>query len=129
MNTRDFPRDQGHRPAVRRAERAIDPSAVSPIDPADKDYVNADIRPKVSGYIPSQPYKEGSLVHEGDLLFQIDPKQFQAALDQAQAGLAQARGDLQVLSERKRRALRVHLPDDVPGGLRALEGMICRALA
>ncbi len=42
---------------------------------------------------------------------------------------AQARGDFQVLGERKRRALRVHLPADVPAGLRALEGIICRALA
>jgi len=59
-----------------------------------KGYVNAEIRAKVSGYILSQPYREGSLVHEGDLLFQIDPRQFQAALDQAQAGLAQARAVL-----------------------------------
>jgi len=59
-----------------------------------KGYVNAEIRPKVSGYILSQAYKEGSLVREGDLLFQIDPKQFQAALDQAQGGLAQAQAVL-----------------------------------
>ncbi len=59
-----------------------------------KGYVNAEIRPKVSGYILAQPYREGTLVHEGDLLFQIDPKQFQAALDQAQGGLAQARAVL-----------------------------------
>jgi len=42
---------------------------------------------------------------------------------------AQARGDFQVLGERKRRALRVHLPADVSGGLRALETVIRRALA
>src|SRR5580704_10947008 len=52
--------------------------------------VNADIRARVSGYLVSQDYKEGTLVHEGDQLFQIDPSIYQAALEQAKSALAQA---------------------------------------
>ena len=53
-------------------------------------YVNADIRPQVSGYVISQNYKEGSVVRKGQVLFEIDPRPFQAALDRAQGELAQA---------------------------------------
>jgi RND family efflux transporter MFP subunit len=52
-------------------------------------YVNADIRPQVTGYVLSQVYKEGTFVRRGDVLFEIDPRQFQAALDQAKGFLAQ----------------------------------------
>src|SRR6266404_6293624 len=57
-------------------------------------YVNAQIRPQVSGYIVRQDYKEGSLVSKGQLLFQIDPRPFQAALDRAKGDLAQAQAQL-----------------------------------
>jgi RND family efflux transporter MFP subunit len=53
-------------------------------------YVNAQIQPQVSGYIVKQTYREGSPVHKGDILFEIDPRPFQAVLDQASAQLAQA---------------------------------------
>ncbi len=52
--------------------------------------VNADIRARVSGYLMSRNYKEGSLVHQGDLLFQIDPSVYEAAVEQAKSGVAQA---------------------------------------
>jgi len=52
-------------------------------------FVNAQIRAQVTGYLLTQNYKEGSEVKKGELLFQIDPRPFQAALDQAQAKLAQ----------------------------------------
>jgi RND family efflux transporter MFP subunit len=52
-------------------------------------YVNAQIRGQVSGYLLAQHYTEGSEVKKGDLLFQIDPRPFQATLDQAEAKLAQ----------------------------------------
>jgi RND family efflux transporter MFP subunit len=52
--------------------------------------VNADIRARISGYVISLNYKEGSLARKGDLLFQIDSTTYDAALEQAQAGLAQA---------------------------------------
>ncbi len=57
-------------------------------------YVNAEIRPQVSGYIIKQDYKEGSLVRKGQVLFEIDPRPFQAALDRAKGDLAQAQAQL-----------------------------------
>jgi membrane fusion protein (multidrug efflux system) len=57
-------------------------------------YVNAQIQPQVAGYVIRQVYKEGSFVHQGQILFQIDPRPFQALLDQAQAQLAQAQAQL-----------------------------------
>lgn len=54
--------------------------------------VNADIKAEVSGYLVDQVYKEGSFVSKGQLLFQIDPRPFQAALDQAQGQLAESQG-------------------------------------
>jgi RND family efflux transporter MFP subunit len=57
-------------------------------------YVNAQIRPQVSGYIIKQDYKEGSLVRKGQVLFEIDPRPFKAALDRAKGDLAQAQAQL-----------------------------------
>jgi membrane fusion protein, multidrug efflux system len=56
--------------------------------------VNAKIRAQVTGYLSNQPYKEGASVKKGDLLFEIDPRTFKAALDQAQAQLAIAKAKL-----------------------------------
>src|SRR5260221_670543 len=56
--------------------------------------VNAQIRPQVSGYIVKQDYKEGSLVRKGQVLFEIDPRPFKAALDRAKGDLAQAQAQL-----------------------------------
>jgi membrane fusion protein, multidrug efflux system len=52
-------------------------------------FVNAQIRAQVTGYLLKQNYAEGSIVKQGDLMFQIDPRPFQAVLDQALAKLAQ----------------------------------------
>lgn len=52
--------------------------------------VNAQIQPQVTGYLIKQNYKEGSFVRKGDILFEIDPRPFQAILDQAKGQLAQA---------------------------------------
>jgi len=57
--------------------------------------VNAQIRAQVAGYLLQQDYQNGSFVRKGTPLFQIDPKPFQAVLDQAKANLDQARGNLQ----------------------------------
>jgi RND family efflux transporter MFP subunit len=57
-------------------------------------YVNAQIQPQVSGYVIRQNYKEGSFVHQGQILFQIDPRPFEALVDQANAQLAQAEAQL-----------------------------------
>src|SRR5260221_11147108 len=57
-------------------------------------YVNAQIQPHVSGYIIKQDYREGSVVKKGQVLFEIDPRRFKAAIDQAKAQLAQAEAQL-----------------------------------
>src|ERR671938_2140966 len=51
-------------------------------------FINANINAQVQGYIISRDYQEGSLVKKGDLLFQIDPRPFEAALAQAKGTLA-----------------------------------------
>jgi membrane fusion protein (multidrug efflux system) len=56
--------------------------------------VDADVRAQVTGYLLKQGYQEGAFVKQGQLLFQIDPRPFQAALDQAQGQLAQAKAQL-----------------------------------
>ena len=56
--------------------------------------VNADVKAQVTGYLLKQHYKEGSYVRKGELLFEIDPRPFQAALDQAKGQLAQANAQL-----------------------------------
>ena len=57
-------------------------------------FVNAHIRAQVTGYLISQNYKEGDPIKKGDSLFEIDPRPFQAALDQAKGQLAQAEAKL-----------------------------------
>jgi membrane fusion protein (multidrug efflux system) len=56
--------------------------------------VNADVKAQVTGYLQEQDYQEGAFVRKGQLLFQIDPRPFQAALDQAEGQLAQATAQL-----------------------------------
>src|ERR1700691_467025 len=56
--------------------------------------VNADVRAQVTGYLLRQGYQEGAFVKKGQLLFEIDPRPFQAAVDQAQGQLAQAKAAL-----------------------------------
>jgi membrane fusion protein (multidrug efflux system) len=63
--------------------------------------INATIRAQVQGYLTRQLYKEGDSVRKGQTLFEIDPRPFQAALDQAKADLEQA----QASSSRSRAAL------------------------
>src|SRR5262245_56673372 len=57
-------------------------------------YINAQIRARVGGHLVSQNYREGSLVKAGDLLFQVDPRPFQTAADQADARLHLAESQL-----------------------------------
>ena len=56
--------------------------------------VNAEIRPKVDGYLLRRVYNEGGFVRQGDLLFEIDPRQLQAQVEQAQADLGQFQAQL-----------------------------------
>ena len=57
--------------------------------------VNAEIKAQVTGYLLRQNFKEGSLVKKGQLLFEIDPRPFQAAVDQANGQVAQFQGQLE----------------------------------
>jgi RND family efflux transporter MFP subunit len=57
-------------------------------------YVNAQIQPQVTGYLMKQNYREGTVVHQGDVLFEIDPRPFEAALAQTKGQLAQAEAQL-----------------------------------
>jgi membrane fusion protein (multidrug efflux system) len=56
--------------------------------------INAEIRPKVDGYLLRRVYAEGSFVRQGDLLFEIDARQVQSQLQQSQGDLAQAQAQL-----------------------------------
>ena len=56
--------------------------------------VNAEIRAQVSGYLLNQNYTEGSFVRKGQILFEIDARPFQAAVDQAKGDLAKAQAQL-----------------------------------
>jgi membrane fusion protein (multidrug efflux system) len=57
-------------------------------------YVNAQIQPQVTGYLLKQNYREGTAVQKGDVLFEIDPRPFEALLAQTQGQLAQAQAQL-----------------------------------
>jgi membrane fusion protein (multidrug efflux system) len=57
-------------------------------------YVNAQIQPQANGYLIRQDYREGSQVQGGQVLFEIDPRPFEAALEQAQGQLGQAQAQL-----------------------------------
>jgi membrane fusion protein, multidrug efflux system len=58
-------------------------------------FVNAQIQPQANGYLIQQNYREGAQVEKGQVLFEIDPRPFQAALDQAKGQLAQAKGQVE----------------------------------
>ena len=57
-------------------------------------FINAQIRPRVQGYLQSRNYREGSLVKANDLMVTIDPREYQAALNQAKADLGRAKANL-----------------------------------
>lgn len=57
-------------------------------------FVNAQIYPKIQGYLMKQAYQDGGVVAAGDVLFEIDPRQYQAALDQAKGQLGRAQAAL-----------------------------------
>src|SRR5438477_1498107 len=57
-------------------------------------FVNAQIQPQVSGYLMNQNYTEGTVVQTGQVLFEIDPRPFEAALQQSKGQLAQAEAQL-----------------------------------
>ncbi|HKS41789.1 MAG TPA: efflux RND transporter periplasmic adaptor subunit, partial [Blastocatellia bacterium] len=56
--------------------------------------VNAEIKSQVTGYLLNKNYTEGSFVRKGQLMFEIDPRPFQAAVEQAKGDLAKSQGQL-----------------------------------
>jgi multidrug efflux system membrane fusion protein len=74
--------------------------------------VNAvEVRPRVSGYLQSVNFKEGAIVRQGDLLFQIDPRPFQAEVDRLKGDLAQAKAQRARAQSDFERAERLHNND------------------
>lgn len=74
--------------------------------------VNAvEVRPRVSGYLQSVHFKEGEIVRQGDLLFQIDPRPFQAEAERLKGELAQAKAQSARAQSDFQRAERLHNND------------------
>jgi membrane fusion protein, multidrug efflux system len=70
-----------------------------------------EVRPRVSGYLQSVHFQEGAIVHQGDLLFQIDPRPFQAEVDRLRGDLSQAKAQLARAQSDFQRAERLHNND------------------
>src|SRR5881396_3229577 len=68
-------------------------------------FINANINAQVQGYIVARDYQEGSLVKKGDLLFEIDPRPFEAALAQAKGTLAKDKANQVKADADEKRAL------------------------
>lgn len=92
----------------KKATVAPPPPEVQVIDVSQKDVpvfeewvaqlngpVNAEITPKVQGYLLKQNYHNGTFVNKGQLLFELDPRQYEAAVDQAKAESAKAQANLE----------------------------------
>lgn len=76
-------------------------------------FVNAQIQPQVSGYLVRQNYREGAPVAKGQVLFQIDPRPFQAVVDQAEAQVKQAKGQL-AQAKAQQGLTQINLKRDIP---------------
>ena len=99
--------------------------------------VNATILAQVQGYLMKQNYQEGSLVKKGDLLFEIDPRPFQASLDVAKAILARHQAILQTAQASLKRILPLAAAnavsqkdkDDAIGSVQAAEAQVLASQA
>src|SRR5262249_31952689 len=104
-------------PATDKGPKAVDVIVTTPITDEVTDYQDftgrldalktVEIRARVSGYVQDVPFKEGDLVHEGDLLFQIDPRTYQADYNQAVANHKQAEADRRLWQRNADRAKRL----------------------
>src|SRR5690606_22295060 len=65
---------------------------------------SVELRPRVSGYVQRVAFEEGQEVEKGDLLFEIDPRPYRAALDQARAQLQRARAEAKLAKAQDARA-------------------------
>lgn len=94
---------------VRQADVPVNGEWVGTLD----GFVNAQIQPQVSGYLIRQNYREGAPVGKDEVLFEIDPRPFQAVVDQAQAQVGQAKGQL-AQAEAQRGLAQINLKRDTP---------------
>jgi len=94
---------------VRQADVPLTGAWVGTLD----GYVNAQIQPQVSGYLVRQLYREGSPVTKNQVLFEIDPRPFQAVVDQAAAQVGQAKGQL-AQAQAQRGLAQINLKRDTP---------------
>lgn len=94
----------GQPPEVTVAQALVRPVSDSAEFTGRLQAVNAvQLRPRVSGYVDSVHFKEGALVHKGDVLFQIDPRPYQATVDQLSAAQTQARAEQKLARANARR--------------------------
>src|SRR5437763_15315521 len=103
-----------HAPPTGRGGKPVEVIVTAPITDEVTDYQDftgrldafrtVDVRPHVTGYVQEAPFKEGDLVKEGDLLFQIDPRTFQADYNQAEASFRQAEADRRLQDKNAERA-------------------------
>ncbi len=70
---------------------------------------SVEVRPRVSGYVSSVGFQEGAVVRKGDVLFQIDPRPFQAEVDRLRAELVRARATVQRAASELQRAERLRI--------------------
>jgi len=94
---------------VRQGDASLSGTWVGALD----GFVNVQIQPHVSGYLVNQNYHEGSVVARNQVLFEIDQRPFQAAVDQAAAQMKQAKGQL-AQAEAQRVLAQINLKRDVP---------------
>jgi multidrug efflux system membrane fusion protein len=96
------------------AKKAIEVIATTPITDEVTDFQDftgrldalktVDIRARVSGFVMTAPFKEGDVVHEGDLLFQIDRRTYEASFNQAEANVKQAIAERNLMDKNTIRA-------------------------
>ncbi len=86
-----------------------------------------EIRSRVEGYLWKIAYKEGSFVNEGDLLFQIDPRQFEAAVDEVKGELARENAALWASEQAVERFLPLY--EQKAASKRDLDNAVARRLA
>jgi RND family efflux transporter MFP subunit len=106
-----------HAPPAGQDKKAVEVVATTPITGEVADYedftgrlealMTVDIRARATGFVMTAPFKEGDLVKEGDLLFLIDPRTYQATLNQAEANLKQAAADRNLQEKNSSRARRM----------------------
>ncbi len=94
---------------VRHGDASLSRTWVGTLD----GFVNVQIQPHVSGYLVSQNYREGSPVVKDQVLFEIDPRPFQAAVDEAEAQLKQAKGQL-AQAQAQQGLAQINLKRDTP---------------